>query len=430
MEATLRKLEVSVGAAVCALAVFLHGVLLGSAGALWRDEANSVAIAALPTFADVWRTLQFDSFPAGWFVVLRAWIAAGPGRSDGGLRVLGFLVGLGILAALWVNARRLGAPAPLLGLAAFGLNVAVIVYGDSVRGYGIGMLLGLVAFGAIEALARQPSRARFVVAAAASALSVHFLFYDAVLVLAACTGGCALSLVRRRPREAGIVVAAGIPAAVSLLVYARTIENTKAWNEIVRYDIGLSWIALRFREALSESGEAYPWIWLAIVLGAVLVGGAALLRARSRGWTREHETAVFCLGTLVAGAVSYLVFLARLRYIMQPWYFLVFLALVGATLDGVLAVVRRSAPARLAKAGAVALVVLAVAAPAWNATRTRKTSLDLVAAQLETLAGSGDVVVLSPWYYGVAFDRYSRGPAGWTTLPPMEQPRVHTGTIG
>jgi hypothetical protein len=46
--------------------------------------------------------------------------------------------------------------------------------------------------------------------------------------------------------------------------------------------------------------------------------------------------------------------------------------------------------------------------------------MDLVAARLEAVAVPGDVVLVSPWHYGVSFSRYYDGDAAWTTVPPLE----------
>jgi hypothetical protein len=43
----------------------------------------------------------------------------------------------------------------------------------------------------------------------------------------------------------------------------------------------------------------------------------------------------------------------------------------------------------------------------------------VAALGLERAARPGDLVIVTPWYLGISFDRYYRGDARWTTLPPL-----------
>jgi hypothetical protein len=55
----------------------------------------------------------------------------------------------------------------------------------------------------------------------------------------------------------------------------------------------------------------------------------------------------------------------------------------------------------------------------------RQTNVDLVAQHLHTAARPGDLIVVNPWYVGITFNRYYRGPVEWTTVPPIEDLTVH-----
>jgi hypothetical protein len=57
--------------------------------------------------------------------------------------------------------------------------------------------------------------------------------------------------------------------------------------------------------------------------------------------------------------------------------------------------------------------------------RLRMTNADLVARRLASVAAPDDLVLVSPWYYGVSFDRYYRGPATWMTLPDLPEHGIH-----
>src|SRR5262249_53065745 len=98
---------------VCAMAFIgvLHVVLFLRAGALWRDEANSAALAAMPSIGSIASSLGYDHFPIGSSLILRVWSSVSAG--DQALRLFGLAVGIGIVAALWLTARMVGFGVPL-----------------------------------------------------------------------------------------------------------------------------------------------------------------------------------------------------------------------------------------------------------------------------------------------------------------------------
>ena len=69
--------------------------------------------------------------------------------SDDALRVFGVSIGLLILGVIWLNARWLRLGFPLLSLALIASQSDVIRYGDSIRAYGLGIALMLLALGAM-----------------------------------------------------------------------------------------------------------------------------------------------------------------------------------------------------------------------------------------------------------------------------------------
>jgi len=66
-------------------------------------------------------------------------------------------------------------------------------------------------------------------------------------------------------------------------------------------------------------------------------------------------------------------------------------------------------------------VLLVMAAPSvWSTAWVRQTNIDLVASKLSSTCEKGDLIVVSPWYLGITFNRYYHGSAEWTTLPIIE----------
>ncbi len=69
-------------------------------------------------------------------------------------------------------------------------------------------------------------------------------------------------------------------------------------------------------------------------------------------------------------------------------------------------------------------IVLAIPA-AQGDLNWRFTNVDLIAQRLSAEARPGDFIVVSPWYSGITFDRYYKGPASWNTLPPLTDHSTH-----
>jgi hypothetical protein len=55
----------------------------------------------------------------------------------------------------------------------------------------------------------------------------------------------------------------------------------------------------------------------------------------------------------------------------------------------------------------------------------RQTNVDFIAAQLSTQVATNDYVIVYPWHSGITFQRYYKGAAPWTTVPPLEDHGVH-----
>ena len=90
--------------ALCAIA--LHVQFVTKVGGLWRDETNSVNLATLPSFGHIWSLLEYDSFPIVFVTVLRVWTAVFGSGNDAALRVLGLLIGLGVLGVFFAARVR------------------------------------------------------------------------------------------------------------------------------------------------------------------------------------------------------------------------------------------------------------------------------------------------------------------------------------
>jgi hypothetical protein len=414
----LQRAEWATALLITLFAVGLHGLRLVHAGPLWRDEASAFHVATAPTLGEVVAT--HESFPPPFFFVVRGWVAV-LGGSDRSLRLFGLLVGLGLLAVLWWTARRTGGTVPLVALSLVAVNPSFLLYGDSLRGYGLGSLAIVAAFAAFARLAARPDGRAIAAAAVTSLLSVQFLLFNAPLLLALGLAAIGVGAVRRRPRVAWAVMAVGAAVALSLLLWLEPMLATRAWSGMLKTSVGPREILGAMARTASAPVLELRWVW--VLLGALAVIPIPSRAGEAERVEQEREDArLFALLSLPGLVLAQWAFLQVLEYTPQPWYFLAVLAVAAAALDIRLAASPAWRAVRLATA---VLAVLVLALPATSLARVRMTNVDLVEARIEAEAAPGDLVVLAPWYMGVSYVRYARGTTPWMTLPDLADHRRH-----
>src|SRR5262245_5499017 len=168
-----RRASLVLAALLCLVLAALQLEYRRHAGPLWRDEVSAVNLTTLPSLGEVLDNAHFESFPVVWASLLHAWMAAGLGASDPDVRRFGVLVGLATLVALWWTARQLGLDPPLVGLLLFGMSPTAIIYGDSVRGYGLATLTIVACVGAVWRWLERPTPGGWLVEQAAALLAVQ-----------------------------------------------------------------------------------------------------------------------------------------------------------------------------------------------------------------------------------------------------------------
>ena len=209
-------LEITLALLTTALIVCVHWTLLQNAGGLWRDEINSVQVATLPTWHDAWGLLWTESFPFLPIAIFRVWNALGLMATDSNIRILGFIVGL-VAGVLWRNAGALGYPCPTVALSLFGFNAVAIRFGDSFRGYGLGITMLLLAFPLMWKVAIKPNRPMFLAALTACVLATQSMYQNSFLL--ACLGLAGIAVVARDRNWKAVraVLSIGAVCAASLL---------------------------------------------------------------------------------------------------------------------------------------------------------------------------------------------------------------------
>jgi hypothetical protein len=493
----LPRLEWAAAALLGALAVWVHGQRLAHAGGLWRDEAAAVRLATLPSLRAVWRLFPHEAFPLAVPLAIRSF-ARIAGDGDAALRIFGMLVGIAIAAALWVSARAAGDTLPLLSLALLAGNAPFVVFGDSLRGYGLGSLCVVLGFAALARLLRRPGPGAATAALLALVGAVQCLLGNMALVAALCAAAALASLVpaaagrRQGRRTAWVAVNAGLAAALSLLPYAPSLGAARAWSEVVVYRPDLRQIVRVLAATLAPAGAAWAALAALAVAGTAWTladrrrrsgdpaaaapvpagaapdqaeggapvplgatpdqaehaapmpasgasglaeGGGAGVTAPAAPRLAEGLAAVvpapaagvllFAVLALVLGVAAQLLFQYLLAYTPRAWYDLPLLALIAVALEPLAAALCRRPLARLARV--VLAVALAAAMLPYELPflRLRMTNADLIARRLASAAGPDDLVVVSPWYFGISFNRYYGGPASWMTLPDLPDHQVH-----
>lgn len=407
----LGRLELGLAIAVTALVICCHFVVFRHAGGLWRDEINLVNTASMPTLGDIWKNLAFeDAGPLAGVLLVRAWTAivgAGP-EHDTALRLLGFLIGLGITGAIWLTARKyLKLPFPMLALVLVGLNWGIAFWGDSIRVWGFGSLTILLTAGLLWQTVQEPTRWRIVLTTLVAILAVQTAYHNAFLLLA--VGMAAMGVAARRGhwRRVFLVAGIGLAAALSLLPYygpitqlAHLASSQSRSPNFVRY-------GLEFAVLVGSPGNFMIFVWAALIaVGVAAAGLAQTPRLSPKLTPQQRDLALYAGLLLVFIFFGYALFLWFMNYLTNPWYYLIPAVLLAVALETALGVFLASRALRIIRILATAALAAACLICDWQGFLSRQTNVDLIAAELQKRAGPDDLIVVKYWPVGLTFDRY------------------------
>ncbi|EEF60114.1 hypothetical protein [Pedosphaera parvula] len=421
----LRKAEWGVALLVTALVVYLHFVFFQHAGGLWRDEVGTIRLAARPDLPDVWAYLLYDSFPAFWVIVTRAWLWLGLG-SDNGLRLLGLLVGLSVLGALWFNARRLKISFPFFSLLLLGFSPTIILWGDSMRAWGWGTFWILMTFGLIWRVVESPSRLNFLGATMAAIGSVHTTYYNWVLLFALCAAGSVVALRHGQWKRSVLVLGIGLVAVVSVIPYLIGIHHIAGHYLIAQIPFDFERFVTKITEAVTDGRPASGYIWALLLMAALAMAVFCQFRPSVLKITAgQNDLLLFSITAFAIGIVGYFLFLRNLKFGTQSWYYSSLMAVTALAIDAVLSVLGNWERGRKLRLVFVVVVLGLMAPPVWNTVRMRMTNMDLIAKRLSESVNKGDLIVVNPWYCGISFQYYYSGEAPWTTLPELQDHKFH-----
>lgn len=423
--------------------VGLHVEFYRHAGPLWRDEVGTVNLAG-PTYADVFALRQYNSQPPAWTILLHTWMAAGLGDTDAGLRRLGLLIGVATVAAVWWSGRRLRLDAPLVTLLLLGMSPTTIVYGDTVRGYGLAMLAVTCCTGALWAFLERATWRTYATAQAAALLTVETYYGNGVLLAALCAGAAAVCLRRRAWRTLALTGVIGVIAAAAMAISLAGLSSSDAFVmvPIEQGQWSLAWYLGVLRSALAPGVPLLGALWAVAALlaaaGCVVAWwphpSAAVASADHLGpgdWAGQGQGfmdlalyAAVAVTTAVVAYVGCAWLLTKLP--TQVWHYLPLMVVIAFGCDvGIGVLAKRLRGGEGVRLAAVVVAAVLVASEVVAAVSVRMTNIDIGARKIEEAARPDDLVAVYPWTCGVTFDRYYHGRAPWITVPELAQHKHH-----
>lgn len=314
-KAISRRPEWILALAATVVVVWLHFFFLSHVGGLWRDEVNLVNLSSRHSLAE----MSKDSFPVLMPLLVSGWSAIGLGQSDLSLRLLGMLIGLALPAALWLAVWKIHRRPPLIGLVLLALNCTVIMFGDSLRAFGLGSLTILLTTAAAGWFLPNPTWRRAGILTALAVLSVQSLFQNAVIIAAICFGGWAVCLRRKDFRLATKILAVAVISAASLLPYWSRLVSLPTSAAALRVGFRPGYVFTNFDIAAGFPMEQFIWVWGFFALVVVVCGFVSLFVRKQAtdgcaGTASSADTPLFGKTTLVmalAAVVGFFWFAAK-----------------------------------------------------------------------------------------------------------------------
>jgi hypothetical protein len=388
------------------------------AGALWRDECGALHLAQLSSFAEIARNFQHEAFPLLFPTTLRVYSHIF-GTSDVALRFFGFAVGAGFVGGTWFIMPP--KERPLLQLGLVGLNTTFLIWGTTVRGYGLGSVLVLITLGSAVRALRYPTLLNLVVASCAAIASAHCLLHNLALI-AAMTIAAAFALwTCKRGKDAVIVCLASLACALTILPYAPSYLGAD-WRMVLRVPIGLGWLWQQFLVAMGEPWWLMRLLWLGAAI-FLIVG--AIVQFRSREQCQSKDTAIVCFlfSFCLLALITYFGFLRLLSYATHSWYYLALITALAGAID-LFVVFTGGKWLRIARLIIAVAAYCAIPIGIVGAITQRQSNIDDVARKLNE-AKAGDLIVLNPWFLALSFDHYYHGTVPWLTAPKISDTRFH-----
>ena len=420
----IRRFEWIVAIALSSVVLCLMVVKIIHAGSLWRDEAESVQSAHMP-LAEMGRSVWHTSFPIFFSLSIRAYTGLF-GASDISLRCFCLLVSICFPCVVWLGLRAVIDDIPLLLPAVIGLNTNFLVNGTSLRGYGIGTVLVLLAFVLTVRFLRVQNWPNLGAVFVVYLVSMQFLFFNAVLVAAILIATLIILLLRRTVRWTAAFICIAVVCGLSYLPYLLPFlgaPNGKEKALVLPTQFGSLWEY--FAKGWAEDSKVAPPIWLIFVFLSAIGALWRLVRIWRNGPTTERDLLLFGILLLPLAMLAYYAFFQVLPRQPDGRYFLALICIMAASIDLLWANFPRDCRLRFARAGLVTLAVVSLPVAIWPTLLPAESNMHQVADMAQSEAGPNDFIVVCPWLYGISFNWYYHGAARWITVPELDDQRVH-----
>jgi hypothetical protein len=251
------------------------------------------------------------------------------------------------------------------------------------------------------------------------------MYQNAVLLLAICLAAAIVCLRGARIKAAVGVVLVGLAAALSLALYLPSIAAAHDWGVIVRSPVSTQRLLDVLGQALGCGSVATVWLWSGLAILSCWVAIRALLsRKRQPAARAKSDLALFCATVLVSAGAMYFMALKASQLYVMPWYYVPLAVIVAPALDATAWLISTTDRWRIIRLAVVLAIACTMAIPGWRQSHERWTNIDVVASKIGEHAVAGDVVVLNPFWLGITFQRYYKGPAKLVTIPPLEDVRI------
>ncbi len=289
-------------AALTVLAAVLRFSTIGRQG-FWYDEANSALLVHSSLGGMLGLLSTNESTPPLYYVLAWFW-AHVFGYGEVGLRSLSALIGVAVVPAAYLTARKLvSVRAGLITAALTACSPILIWYSQEARAYELLVLMSTLSLLAFAYARERPDRRALIAWALAAALALTTHYYAALIVVPEAVW---LLVVHRRRRGVWVAVAAVAVSGAALLPLALAQNTTGRTTWITGVPLARRLGAVFPQFVIFFAAPAYTALATASLVLAAL--GLALLVLRSD--PRERRGGLLAGGIAVAGLMIMLLMIA------------------------------------------------------------------------------------------------------------------------